>query len=413
MDFSRLPDEGFTSRYANATPLPVRPRGMLEIIVDTCSNSPDQLAMINRIVDRVVQARPRIYQDYRIVMPVQIATETNRMIFPEFLSAELARAPLRANGQPSNLRQFYRQHAGHVCVVETDISRAYKFFYAKQALPLLNDNPSMRSRVMAKAQEFIQTHTDQFGGDVPSRDKLEIFCERLEFNLQQQERNFSQTHKQLAQHHGEHGKPNLESALEAAAVTSMARQSERLFQGMSLQERILLQAMYAEPELNRQVAQQDCFKTFRMDKGERAIESYLFKERTAHDGSLVSLIVSEDIGAREAINSLRDSSRNTILVVSKSGLQTALHYLDSGMIPGPPSPTPRMDEPNTPLVDPRQRWQTHPNNARAAKIIHGRREHHPTALHLPTEGEWARRLAELIDYGRWTPPQVTASKGIA
>jgi hypothetical protein len=375
-----------------------RPRETIEFIIDSCSNQPRQLETIAKIISLILQAEPPIYQHYRIVIPVQIATETRQLIFPEFLAQELARTP-DGNKPISTLRQFYHEHRNACNIVETDISQAYKFVYAKHALPLLKQDRDLCQRVVELANQFIIDHPVFLGGRSTTIEEFDDFCSRLAESLPRQEKMFHRAQQRLQMPHLKAKLLNVESSLVEAKIGGMASQSRKLFKDTSTLDRIFMQAMYAEPSLNHCIGHLPDFKEFRLDKGERAIESYLFRQRRGYDPNRVSVVVSEDIDARDTINSLRHRSKNTVIVVSNAGLLHAMNYLKANAIPEPSLPQPR------PLT-PQQQYETNPRNQRREAIAEGRAKaalHYPskTDLHLPTESEWSRRLAELIKYGHW------------
>lgn len=74
------------------------------------------------------------------------------------------------------------------------------------------------------------------------------------------------------------------------------------------------------------------FSKFRADLGEREIENYLYNKRSNPNPNRVTILISEDQGSKYNIQKyyiqrLRQSSQNTIILLSSYGFATALKEL--------------------------------------------------------------------------------------
>lgn len=387
-------------------------RQTLEIIVDTCSSGRAQFEAVDELIAHAHRAQmpdgTPLYDAIRIVIPMQIGTEFDRQFFPEFLRQALMRplteAELGKEGR-MRLRSFYQKYIPLIDIVETDVSCAYKMTYAKFAAQLMRSGGSAdipgatrRTAVYKRACELFS----HYGGDAPMPSKRQFvhFCDKLYSALGDQQVAEGQTRRRIRRYHysrDPHIPAEAKEHCDRAGEVTMARHSERFLNELSRSERIFLQAMYSEPALNREISGMSSFKQYRLDKGERAIESYACHARDGYDPGVVTVVLSEDKGARESINRLRESSKNSLLVVSRGGLNTALQYLRAQEIP---IPMLGRNEPSP--LDARGRWRVNPSHIRAEKLQEGKimfAKHRESKLNAIDEGEAARRLAEIIMFG--------------
>jgi hypothetical protein len=336
-------------------------------------------------------------------------------VFPELLMAELSLPANSTNLHMSEsltlskrtksafgLRQFFHKHIDHVHVVETDVSLAYKFKYAQLAITKLLENPDLKERIVTIANALMQRY--QFESDsIPTTKDVNLLCHKIETLSAEQISIFDEKVAEIERTYRYFGTSALpiNEAMTKAEIASLARFQSELEESMNATERYLFQAMYSEPTINRAVALNKDFEKFRTDKGERAVEAFLFKERKLKNASIVSLVISEDKGAREGINQLRKESKNKVLTVNNKGIVAALKYLKNPnaflmACEEQPQSSPRE-------LSPREKWSNSRDNPRFAKTTE--RNYQQPAYHrpaqAPTDHEWARRLAEVIQYGTW------------
>lgn len=387
-------------------------RRTLEIIIDSCSVGSKQLRAVERIIDFMKHAEPPVYDNYRIVLPVQIGAELRQRIFPAFIRAELSLPPevfsdpvqpQEKAKRPSGLRRFFQTHLDHVVIAETPISQAYKLKYAEHACVTLFEHPSLGEAVVAEAHRLC----DRYGEgalkselDLPA---LHDLCWQLA-TIREQERGQHQIKlDEIQTFYGQ--KPgnmpvDIARAGERAEVANLARHQAAIESTLTPAQRYLFQALYSERALHDRCVDAK-FKQFRTDKGERAVESYLFNKRRKPDAGVVSFVVSNDKGSRNGIDALRQESKNKVLVVSNRGLTQAVELLtnDAKFSKACEGLTLTRPVPNTV----QERYRRDPLNARHQAIREGEDQHPPskTKLNETTEFEWARRLAEVLRYGDW------------
>lgn len=390
-------------------PTTTNPRETLEIIIDTCSLAPDQLQGVEQLIQHALNARPPMYRNYRIVVPVQIATEVKQRIFPDFLAAELSKP--RPDGAPAKgFRAFYEKHKDHIEIVETDVSILYKMMYLKKTLAILHAYPENKQAVLKVANELAERYKDDIAATRPfTTEMLEGLCTRAEKSFAEHETSLQQSHTELRQHHRRYGRETVpEDALLQAAFKNAARAGQRFLNSLSNEERYCLQALYSEPTIYRAVAADKEFNAFRKDKGERAIEAYLFDKRAKFDSRVVSVVVSHDKGARDGIRALRHRSHNTLIAVDNKALTNACNLLNGESIPEPLAR--RRVVPQEPTLAQRgqngkRSWANNPTNPRKGRMEAGKdRSHKPEQAPSPLmEIDLAQRLCELISQGHWRP----------
>ncbi len=375
----------------------IRQRDTLEIIIDTCSLGTAQLQAINTLVNVIQTAHPRIYNDYRIVVPVQLGTEVRQRIYPEFLQHEMGR-PLVWDDGTYNLRKFWHKHLDHIQIVDTGISQAYRLHYAKTALPLVMGRPELHQKIVAVAQDLAK----RYGAPQAVMQSIDLehfaaFCEKLgkRIGLQEHEHHAAST---LSINQGKKSVINAE-------LNHLARHQRVLDRKSPPEAKYFMQALYSEQELYTEIARTPSFKNFRFNKGERAIEDFIFHERTENNSRLVSLIVSEDAEARDEIKTLRDRSHNSVIVVNKSGLLHAVDCLTDPLAyekAFSPKPLPAAAQPT-----PQQKWAADPRNQRAPRIAKAKLKETAGAatpvLDEITEHQFSLRLVKLIETGQWRP----------
>lgn len=390
----------------------IRPREKLEFIIDSCSSGQNVLDGVSRIIDRTMNADPRVFDDYRIVMPIQLGTETKRYLFPDFLHARLGS---RDHGI---LEEFYQRHRNKVRIVETDISRAFKWHYGALAARILREHPEWEKEIVRAAMELQRQIRKPLNAPevTLSTYRLQRLCDAFVTSYEDYAEQFGDMRRDIVRYGHECAETDAEidRRVREAENIRMGRAAREFFdthftKNMRLPNQYLLQAMYAHDRLHREVSQKTSFSSYRKDKGERAIESFLFSERAESHPERVTVIVSEDAGARKKIQQLRRASENTIFVVSSYGFAIAQQKL--GMIKRLSQMLDRRTL-KAILAQREDQIQTHIERLGYAKPSM------EEILDRRVEEKWADRLVQVLDYGAWlekspTPasPRITPRPG--
>lgn len=365
----------------------IQHREQFEIIVDTCASGAKVINGIDKLIGHLKNGH-RVFEDYCITVPIQLGTEGKQCLFPEFLDARLRR-------KKGHLEDFYQKHCDHFKIVETDTSRAFKMAYCFEALPFLS-KPKIRENVLEAAQELVDKlgkphhHTLQLNEAM-----LDRFISEMAEQKQVFEEKFSKKEADIRRfHHSLSGRSD--AALEALIKTThrikLGRAGKAFFAQMPEEYRYFMQAMYSERKLNKFVSASSEFKRFRFNQGERAIEDFLFDKRSESNPDRVTVIISEDQGARVSITNLRDRTANSIFCISAYGLGKALSKLE-------------LIDDWSALYSPRQLATTFARHEKR------RGNRHPdTALTMnqvldpEIEEKWAERLVEMVNWGNWRGP---------
>jgi len=362
-----------------------KPRSTLEFILDTCSLGKNQLAGVEKLIQDAHTRRPKIFENTRIIIPIQIGTEVRQRIFPDFLAAEL-----QIRGRNNHLEEFYCAHKGDIRIVETDISRAYKFLYAKLAAPIVVENPELVTAITQEANSLIERYRPIIG-DCPSIQEADVLslCAEINNAAQQQEAKHAQSVAKTDSAEISAKEHQKNAAKPIVKLKSLARHGAQFLNGKSLAQRYILQAMYSTDALYKRISPQKEFKNFRKDKGERAIESFLFHERAEKNDNRVTIVLSEDAGARTSIQRLRSQSNNSIFTISSWGLALALKELKLIQ---------NLDEIVSPTVI--QEFSKK-NRLTPQKIQNGAAITVNHILEPRIERKWAHRLVETVKFGHW------------
>lgn len=318
-------------------------REKLEIIVDSCSAGVKVFADIDKLVAHAIhkeEDRPRIFQNYRITIPIQIGTETKRRIFPDMLTGEVH---ARGRGKFEDFYLYHAQgdegrepHERRVKVVENSISLAYKLFYAGKAVPLIQDDADTKARIVAEANRL----ADRYGmrektGEI-NAGTLERFCGAITSVYGEHVDNFAPTEKLLRGRHAATGahSQTIDYRVNVDRRKNLARLSEKFFEHVGPARECLLQAMYSDSQLYRTIGDDPTFKQYRRDQGERSIEQFLFDKRAETNKDRVTIVVTEDQGARRMLDWARsrgNSNSNTVFPLSASGLAKLVDQLENRM----------------------------------------------------------------------------------
>lgn len=298
-------------------------RDTLEIIFDNCSSGGKVLEYLNRIADYV--ENNDIYKEVKFVIPLQIGTEARRRLFKDFLEDALS-IPSKKN---KSLHEFYKNNEGRIEVVETNISNAYKFFYAKESFKVLNKDEGKKDKVINNAVELSK--------GLYSQEEIEEAYEKFERLTEETYKKYKENYKSttrqiknsLSSILGDNASSSdLKEFLKEIKKKVFARAGKLLVAEAGDASRYILQSMYSENSLHKEVNEKGKLKSYRKDKGERAIEDYLKNFRDKKDGKIATIVVSEDSKAIRRISKMRKESHNIIIALREEGLGMLLKGLN-------------------------------------------------------------------------------------
>lgn len=372
----------------------IKKREQFEVIVDTCAASHKALKGISALLKHIENTPAPVFSKYRITVPIQLGTESKQCLFPEFLEARLQK---KTTG---HLEEFYAKHRQHFKIVETDTSWAYKMTYAQHALAHLGHLPEaelhmQRAAILRMANKLEKEYNGQHPHTLDDA-MLDAFLSDIEQAKTDFEFEFRRIRNKTAKFHEDlNGRSDdaLEALLKAKERMHFAQFTRRFFNEAPEEYRYLLQAMYSDKAVNEAVSKKPEFRSFRQDKGERAIEDFLFDKRSESNPDRVTMILSDDQGARRSIERLREKSHNTIFCVSTYGLAHALKYMtlvdDVSRVISPAQLT-AFQERQT-----RRELAREKNGTAHVKLTMS------DVLDLPIERKWAGRLADVVKWGHW------------
>jgi|GEM_PF-3297618 len=375
------------------TPRPaIKKREKIEFIIDTCSSGEKVLKAVDKLLDYSQQPngdeKPR-FAEQRITIPIQIGIERKRRIFPEFLDAELL------SDEHGDLERFYQRHKDQITLVETPTSRGFKLFYAFKALSALEKSPDLKERVLHDAQVLAEKYAEYLHIDASqlTDEKFDGFVSHIDKAFNTYRAEMEEPTHQIVSHHQSMDPPARDSQITAAVRDAehvkITRTAKKFLNELSIEEKLLLQAMYSNKLLNTAVSKEPEFSRYRADKGERAIEEFLFAKRAESDPARVTVIISEDQGARKSIQHLRSQSNNAIFAISSYGLARAMCTLFPDMT-------------LTDIIDPSAIELMQKRDAKTeTKIREGKAIGMNDLVEPRIEEKWADRLVEVMRTGKW------------
>lgn len=295
-------------------------RSVLRIIVDTVSSSKQ---IYNGISKTIKYCDNRdLFEDIQIIVPLQNGTEITQKIFPEFLQRDLAL------GGDTGLHGFYKRYADTINVVNTPDSDSYRYFFAHSAMKFLSNNEYLKKQVAEDAAEFWKEyypekkpHTPEFYEkkfEKMKNDFFKTFDENFTKNFGLETGNvtfkeFSKINEKLGH------RKDVEDSREV--------QGKEYFKDMKMSHKVLLQAMYSNYDVFMETRKNREFMRYEEDRGERSIESHLFKSKLSDKAKYLYMVVTDDSATRDSIHSLRQKTSSTIYVLSSVGVATSLKFL--------------------------------------------------------------------------------------
>lgn len=341
----------------------------LHIVIDTCSMGDKSFDAANRLI-AFAQNNSEVFNDYKVVVPLQIGTENKNKLFVDFLQKEMEQ---RTTAPPKPFHVFFQKHADHILITETPSSQAYKFNYAIHAVKKLTAHPYLMNPILTQANKIAEGYG---GNGIPeiTEETLNTFFARIS----EAEKKLPPRYLDQRKHRNNAAKiPNEHQEIEILAALATP-----LFEKCSFAERCIMQALYSG-ELYETIAHDRLFEAFRFNKGDRAIEEYVFStDQNAHP-ERVTIIVSEDKGLRKSIQRLRQKTSQSVFVVNRQGLIKAADALTAA------TETLEIPENTKSWVD------------KNPQKKHRLQQQETELLNQQDEQKWADRLVEVIRNGYW------------
>lgn len=296
-------------------------RQTFDIIFDNSSAGSNIINSLDKIADFIESGD--VYDNVRFTIPLQIGTEISRLLFIDFLEDAMQ------SSKKKHVREFYNKNKHRINIVETDISSAYKFFYAYQAFNELKDEEDI--------EKILKSASKKIKGDVSiyelkkDFEDFKILTEKVtdEYN-KHLKRTKNDIQKYISKLADIDIKPShTKQLIEDMEKKAYGRAGRDLFKQTSDNMRYILQAMYSDAKLHDRLnTKKSPLNNYRKDKGERAIENYLQNHRNKTDNKFVTLVVSEDRKAIKRISDLRKSTNNSIIALREQGLSMMIENLE-------------------------------------------------------------------------------------
>jgi hypothetical protein len=362
-------------------------RNTLEIIFDTCSSGNDILDTLQKLTQYSIDNHH--FDDVKFISPLQIGTEIKQRLFADFLQKELAR------NKDKKLHKFYRENAERFEFIETPVSISYKYFFAKKTLKLAYNDFYLRSLIIQNTLEFINSFYPELKNTF-TRDKLEktfrLYAQSIDRSYEDCKRNYDRSAIRVQKVLSRLGVPQdvIDIVKTEAKDKILYRHAKKFLATAPEEFRFVLQNIYSNEHVRNYLKHDPEFKKFRADKGEMAIVGYLERYRLKPNDRVVTLIVSEDNGARKNIQNLRRKTQNPIFVLSSYGLGIAMKKI--GLIDN------LEDVVKGDKFDAIEKRHKRSLN----KISSGFRLDDDDILVPTIEEKWANRLVDILQTGYWS-----------
>lgn len=361
-------------------------RGTFEIIFDSCSSGDKVLRGLKLLAREAVFTG--VFNKFKFIAPLQIGTEIKQVLFKDILEKELT------TDKPGRLHKFYKENEGRIRFAESDVSHAFKFYFAYRVFSLFGNDPSIRQKVVFHAHDTIQKFFPEllykYNREVIDRD-FEYFraliIKKYKLTKLKTARKKEKIETQLRY---ENYRPELiHQKLMDVELKMHARAGRKFFERSPESYKFIAQAFYSNNSVTAALNNDEEFKRYRTNKGERAIENYLQKKLSIEDETKVTVVISEDNGARKGIQAIRRKSGNTIFILSSYGLAYALKKM-------------ALIESLTEVIDQsvidnigKRRKKTE------EKLGNGKHLTSDDILEPEVEEKWADRLVEIVLHGSW------------
>lgn len=134
-------------------------RERFELIVDTNLFGRRTLKGCTLLLNYIEKEKRDIYEETRVIIPLQIDIEGRSRLFTEFLEKELSR-----EDDVGYLEEFYKENISRIKFVETDVSRAYKARFCIKAIEIVNQEKTLTdiifSDVLRIAKKYYPERND-------------------------------------------------------------------------------------------------------------------------------------------------------------------------------------------------------------------------------------------------------------
>lgn len=361
-------------------------RGTFEIIFDSCSSGDKVLRALKIMAREAVSTG--IFNKYKFIAPLQIGTEIKQILFKDVLEKELL------TDKPGRLHKFYKENEGRIKFAESDVSHSFKFYFAYRVFSLFGNDQYLKQKVVFHAHDTIQKFFPEllykYNRDVIEKD-FEFFKANIvkKYKLTKlkiaRKREKIETQLRLENYSAEY----IAQKLVDSELKMHARAGRKFFERSPESYKFITQAFYSNNTVVAMLNNDEEFKKFRTNKGERAIESYLLKKMSLEDETKVTIVISEDNAARKSIQGIRRKSGNTIFVLSSYGLAFAMKKL--ALIE-------TLNEViDQAVIDNIQKRRKKTNE----KLSNGKPLSSDDILEPEVEEKWAERLVEVVTHGGW------------
>lgn len=362
-------------RWQAETEIVLKKRDRLEVIVDTCCAGKGVFDDIDKLLDIISHERTNpshVFDDYQLVIPIQIGTEIRRLVFPKIFMSEMRYTEQEHVNSPiirfGKLEALIAKHSEgddaihdvahkHVRAVENDVSRAFKLFYLKTANSLLQNGmrpelpniaasanhlikrygfedadsspvtPEEVKGLCQQAASIFNTAMDRFyllEGELRRAHEQQIYedCSNVGISVDQLDRSQRRRYAE-----------SLEQKIEEQKIDCLAEEARFWFNDKKPEftdrQRCIVQALYSSGHLMQKVRENQDFKGYADDSGERSIDEFLKDKRMNFDEMTgekrVTLVVTKDKGALNSIERIRqEDPRHTIICLNPDGLKDAL-----------------------------------------------------------------------------------------
>ncbi len=361
-------------------------RGTFEIIFDSCSSGDKVLKALKTLAKEAVNTG--VFNKYKFIAPLQIGTEIKQILFKDILEKELL------TDKPGRLHKFFKENDGKIRFAESDVSYSFKFYFAYRVFSLFGNDQYLKQKVVFHAHETVQKFFSEllykYNKDVIEKD-FEFFKAQIIKKYKMTKLKIARKKEKIETQLRLENYPHeyIQQKLADAELKMHARAGRKFFERSPESYKFITQAFYSNNTVVAMLNNDEEFKKYRTNKGERAIESYLLKKMSLEDETKVTVVISEDNAARKSIQGIRRKSGNTIFVLSSYGLAFALKKFE-------------LIESLNEVIDQavidnigKRRKKT------SEKLSNGKPLTNDDILEPEVEEKWADRLIEVIRHGGW------------
>lgn len=349
------------------------------IIFDSSNTGQKNLEAISKLIDFMEGSKSQIYSNISVIIPLQTCgiekkKKTSKGILKENLQ----------NQNGNTLHKFYQKHKDIIDIVETDISRSFKFFYSQQNLPTIEKSPQIRETILSRAL-YTLNNSQRNNGTITTLKAMEETLSKFKDNINEYTQQYKakfENRKQTTLELAAQEKWNEEETQQKISKLEkiiFARAAKKIFKSSDLKTEYLFQAIFENRELNRLSSKNKKFTDYRADKGEMAINNIIERKLRKQKLNTSTMVISEDINAREELMKIRSDHNANVFAISEYGLALCMKKL--GLIE------------NLIEVASKDNIETMEKKPNSKK--------HKNQLIFSKEVSWAERAAKQITIGEW------------